>query len=97
MPTLESHRFIAHLFFSYKIINRVIKCSQILQLFRLYIPPKKLGHCSLLYVEHHRTLMGKHNPINRMCMNVNSVSNLFDFFDCPFQPIRTSVINHFRN
>ena len=97
LPTLERRRFIADLFFSYKIINHVIKCPQILQLYRLHIPAKKLRHWSLLYVEHYRTLMGKYNPINRMCMNVNTVSNVFDFFDCSFHTFRTRVISHICN
>lgn len=85
LPHLLTRRMFFDILFAFKVVNNIIDCPNIFQLFSFNIPTRDLRRHAIFNVEYHRTNYGKHSSLTRICNTVNSmdvdmtVSNLSNF------------------
>lgn len=79
LQSLRDRRSSFSIVFVYNILNSEIKCKELSDLVRLYIPPRDLRHDRLFYEDFHRTEYGQNEPITRCLKLCNSFSPLLDF------------------
>ena len=60
--------------FAFKVLNNLIVCPEIRNLFEINFPSRTFRHVGLLRVEFHRTNYGKYSPLVRICGKVNAFS-----------------------
>lgn len=84
LPELQKRREFFDVVFVFKVLNYLIKCSQILGHFSLNAPTHLLRSNNLLNEAYHRTNYGQTSSLNRMVVSTNRIENCDIFCDSLF-------------
>lgn len=79
--SLKNRRIMLDLSFLYKIINNLIDCPQLLTQISFKIPSFNSRTCELFGLPFNRTNSAINSPINRICLNYNTLSHNVNFPD----------------
>lgn len=72
LQPLAERRVFSDLMFAFKVLNGVVRCSDISDMFSVYIPSRPLRRLPILTVDYHRTNYGLHCPVTRIANELNS-------------------------
>lgn len=72
LQPLAKRRVFADLMFAFKVLNGIIKCSGIGNMFTYHVPSRPLRHVPVLSVDYHRTNYGFNCPLTRISNEFNS-------------------------
>lgn len=79
--TLEQHRLLLDLYFSYKLLNKNIDCSVFLSLFSFHIPTRNTRFTNTFYINNEITNYANNIPQNRIIKTINELK--IDLFFSP--------------
>lgn len=74
LPHLITRRKYFDIMFAYKVINSIVNCSEIFDMFVFHVPIHTLRINRIFEIDYHRTNYGKHSPLVRVCNHVNDVN-----------------------
>lgn len=91
-PLLQRRQFCDIMFF-FKVLNNLIRCSQISDLFSLHVPSLTLRSTPLLAVDFHRTNYGLHSSLCRIANGVNHLDLDEGKLNCGLYSFRSRLRN----
>lgn len=79
LSTLSSRRTLLQRMFCFDLITNRIDCEDLLRQINFHAPRRRLRTQVLFYIAPHRTLYGRHNPLDNCCRLFNEAAEHFDF------------------
>lgn len=80
LESLQLRRIRLDLNFTFKLLNGIINCSELLVKFNFLVPASHTRNSNTFYMPFHRTNYAKNSPIMRLMGSVNK--NNVDLFFC---------------
>lgn len=91
IPSLQTRRDNAAMFFLHKIINGYINCHEIISFFNLRVPTIRTRQFDLFYIPFHRTNYGMNCCVSKMASLYNESYKDYDIFAMSFSKFKDCI------